>query len=524
MAKYTNFVVKLHEIQNAIKNIDSRLEVLASKYSYSPSDLITICGIAKMRKDMLEKIKECHKNSTFMQHTDYNQKQIKLLLSTMAANLCNVGSKEICLWKEFLENPGFMEGLRSHVQHCAESVKKKARFVRAEAKKEQMAQLAEAKAIEKKINEFTAQASSEAKLLEKLHETALSVSRNRRRVANELEKRYIGRLNGLRKSSPLAHSILEEALIESKTHQEYKRERLPCPDLNYYLNASALLLSLAEMNPGKNPDEVLHNRTWKQGISLQDMLDTQIHANAFLLELFEKYGLGEEIRNYMDHFLYLKAKGFDIESDPVELNKTDYTNTKINVTYWVSVDLAASQRVLNLKLGNSKTILHVPMPGLSLPAEDFLIDRSENEEILGKKYELDYFVPKVAPNDSLADLYVKISEAALQDLPKFRQIQAKIRSKDMKSAHFLSTLVQKEPLAGCVSNTLGENLPHILSAENTLIGGLKAKYPNFEAEAKETGEYAKQKIAMKLMHEINRTLPYWVARCAQKIAEQSKQA
>lgn len=516
--KYERLMRKAQEITNRVRAIDHRMEKLASKAICQPEDFTSICQVAVMRLELLRALRELHSGAECFNHMDYNCGLMKTIIATMAANLCRVSDEEIKLWQKLWGGQNFQQHLKGRLERVKEELDSQNRALkkkkvigaieeqRKDDLKDRVKQLEKAP---KDIRNFIEAVGKENALIAGMHEAARSGHSDRNVRVKQLEEKLVARISGLQSYSPALHKILIEAYHESKSHQEYKRGRRLCQDMNYYLSASELLYSIFETD-GTQEHE--------------GRLQAYLKENAMLFNLFEKYGLRDEIMMHLGMFLHIKERPFDIESDALAIQKSGYSGTILVVKYALGTDTASGERCINLTFGNHALSVVLPPP-MALEQAQAASKKSLSEELYGDSFPLHFVLgDENVKADALGTIYEKIATASLGGLPKFREIRERLRHKSLGTAHFPYLLAHRKKLAGCTSNVFGENQPEALGGQNSFMDALRANYPNFEKEAREADDYLFHKTTIRLFRELNRTLPYWFERCIEEMAKKSAQA
>ncbi|MEM4348637.1 MAG: hypothetical protein QXN37_03650 [Candidatus Anstonellaceae archaeon] len=480
-SKYNVMMRNMRDLYNKISIIDKKIQALSSKLSYSAYDLISICELGQMRKDLLLQLRKIYRNVEPLTHKPEELNHLRMIISTMAANLCKIVPEEYTLWESFLSsghlvNPSFQSKLAKF------KAKEKVDLQR----------------LFSEITYFIRYASLEHETIQKMKQDASSSPQKYSGRIKELEKMLASKINSLKHISPLAHFVLSEAYIDSKSHLEYKLGGMMCEDPFYYLNSTDLLLAKFILAPKEE-------RT-----AVAEQLTKQVAENAKILQLLQKYGLQRQILDSIEPFLYLKEKAFDLESNPFSKLEEGFRGKSIEVFYKTAME-PDGRTSIYYRLGN--LVEKVPIP---LPAEISASEKIGPEAVYGDKFDLDFLLSTNVQDKSLAEIYTLIYQALPSDFSSFFAIQQSLRSEDLSTSYFLSTF-SKSQFSGCISN-IGEIAPSFLDKDtNTLINGLRSFYPNYKKEVGELVDFFLDKIRLRIFREINRSTFFWISICARNI-------
>ncbi len=530
---YAFFNSRMHRIHELVDSTDRTLDRLLLKRTYENNDLLSICALADTRQELLALFKELYAEAKKFKEAAHHAEHVKAIVVTMACNLCRIGREEAGLWGELVSHRDFKKALNDRIRNlknelsCLRNVIKFDRRLAAEnGDNEKAGKLEDAvQRCDKllgRVSSFCKASNAEADAISRLEGLTKLGTQDRKARISALEARLVSEIfDNVYLVSPSIHSILTEAYHESRTHQSYKRRRPLCQNLHYYLPTSELLF--AEMET-----------TGKSGASAR--MKTFLSENHQLYALLEKHGLRDEIMAHMGKFLHIKERPFDIESDAMAIQQSGHAGRKLQMRYKLGRD-ASGARQLTLSPATSEEAgllgmaegesLRVPVGDYLPHEENFSRDKGLSEELYGDKFDLDFILQQVqTKQQSLGEIYHEVYVLASTDLPRFRMVQQNLRTKSLDTAHFVYLLTQKRTLTGCVSSQLGENLPLAIGKEgeeNHFLELIGRFYPNFMGEASETDDFLLQKTAHMLLKELNRTMPYWVGRCVEKMKEASGQ-
>ena len=496
----------IRDIIYEIDKIDRAVDSLNSKSYYSPHDLARLCDIGELRCLILEKYGALYAEVGELHHAPCNVAQLKMHILNMASNGCEAGAEEPALWNRLLSMKNFTEACGKYLLKCESELaaykKRKHTDPLEQGKLEKKAELAGK--IAERIKAFASMAAEEDCLFEGYRLTAAAGTEKEKDEIADLEREIIGMLVKLASLSPSISSILTGAYFDSKSHVAYKKDMPLSHDMHYYLPSAELLFEIASSGNGA-----------KHAGQLQKYLE----ENAALYKMLEEHGMKEEIMEHLGHFLYSRQKGFDLESDAISEQKEGYRGKTITVKYRVGVSKSGDKRELNLKIGD--ITLHPELPSPMVYEEGFLPDERVSETLYGKKNSFHQTIEKYNKDGSLSELYTSVTNMAGAKGESFAKVSSSLRSKDLATPYFPYTFYEKEDLAGLVTNFIGNNPPGLLHMESDLDKQLRDYCEkngfNFEEIGFEVEKYKDQKIALLLFKEMNRTLPYWLTKLAEKI-------
>ncbi|MEM4554628.1 MAG: hypothetical protein QXT25_02150 [Candidatus Anstonellaceae archaeon] len=475
--KYEDIMRRMREVYNKIRVIDKKMLTLSSKLSYSPYDFLAVCELGQMRRDLLLLLRKIYKDVEFLSHKTEEVNHLRMIISTMAANLCKIVSDEYRLWETFLSSGYLFEP----------SFQKNLAKLKAKEKPD----------IQKlyyRISSFIRYAELEDENIQKMRQDASSSPQKYFSKSNNLEKDLASKIDSLRDISPLAHFVLSEAYIDSRSHLEYKFGGNMCEDPFYYLNSTDLLLAKLMIAPNEE----------KQAAAEQ--LRKQVAANASVFGILEKYGLKSQILNSIEPFLYLKEKAFDLEFNPFSKLEEGFRGKSIEVSYRTAVE-SDGKMYIYYQLG--QIVEKVPIP---TPSEISASEKIGPEAVYGDKFDLDFVLQNQVTGKPLSEIYTIIYSSLPSDFSTFLTVQQSLRFEDLSTSYFLSTF-PKSHFGGCISN-IGEVPPSFLDKNtNTLIDGLKAIYPNYQNEVKQLVDFFLDKMRLRIFRELNRSTLFWISSC-----------
>ncbi|MCX8196933.1 MAG: hypothetical protein N3G80_01305 [Candidatus Micrarchaeota archaeon] len=491
-SQYYSVLGTLRLIHEQIAKIDKKMTNLSSKIYYSAEDFISVCELGEMRADLLKMLKSLYKSISKVSHKREVLNHLKMIIATMAANLCKVLPSEYGLWEQFYSS-GQLSALLSSYQQRHKSSTTSA------------ISIDEAK-VESSVLLFISKSKEEWQKIKDMKQNSSKSPYEYSGKSKELEAKLASEISSLSDISPLAYFILSEAYIDSKTHLEYKFGGMLCKDPYYYLNSSDLLLASLMLSP---PDKKKH---------YLDLLSQKVERNAQLFGLFEKYGLREEIFAQIEPFLYLKEKAFDLESNPFAKVEKGYRGKSIEVTYKTAVENGDQYIIYQI----SNIVRKVKIPP---PTYDSSFEKTGKEVLYGDKFDLDFVLQKDnVSRHRLPDIYVAIFNSIPKDFSLFFKIQQSLRSEDLSTSYFISTF-SKSNFGGYFSN-IGETPPAFLesSYKNTLLEGIKSHYSNYRTESGELVDFFLDKMKLRIFRELNRSINYWAVSCSRSIMknQQSK--
>jgi hypothetical protein len=180
--------------------------------------------------------------------------------------------------------------------------------------------------------------------------------------------------------------------------------------------------------------------------------------------MYQQFGTNKAIRDEIirdiEALLYLEPKGFDLEVESAYWAKNGNTQIEKKVEYWFTIENEAEGTQTNfLNLKFSERLKTFEVFG-GLPFESgFELETSKkpnipmDEEIYGKKMPMHSVIPGLVEGDDLGAVYRKVYEGANMDNNNFSKVQKALREGDMKSGHFLSTLMGGNWKASLVRNS-----------------------------------------------------------------------
>ncbi len=501
-SKHESFMFTLKEVRNTVMAIDRKMQALYLKPTYAAVDLVFLCELGEMRRKVLESLASLYESVGAISHFDHNSSHLKAIVATMSVNLCKIDSGEMALWKELAESSAFSSIISNYKNYLSKRCMNSPKRAR---RKELKRQEKEAGKIKDRIKTFATDAAKESESLRRMQNEASINPFDYSGKSKEMEQQLIDKIISLEKISPAVYSIISGAYASSKSHMEYKFGGKLCHDPYHYLTPSELLFTLSELDP--------------QG-AFNERLANHLQANARLFGILEKHGLRSEILGHIDPLLHLKEKAFDLDTDPISHKEKGYRGNDIQLHYRIGVDPDSNSQVIHYRDGQMIHSIALPEPANSSPSS-----KSISENFYGDKFDLGFIIElqgQTVESLELGQIYSKINEIASRDLPAYREIQARIRSQDLSTAHFLSTFTAKKKISGCVSN-LGDNPPRVLDEHtNTFLSALRERYQSYNKDNATTTGYTLQKTNIRIFRELNRTLPYWVLACAERIAKQSQ--
>ncbi|VVC02041.1 Uncharacterised protein [uncultured archaeon] len=475
------FDENFHALVGLVDSVDAEMKKMKGWLTNDPEQWFSgLCRLSAKRSKILNHIQLLEGASAEVSHEKHISNQLRLMLANMAVNLCSVSREEIAMWNELYSN------------------KKVAAFLK---------ETKDGKAIYRKIRDFTEAAKDEAKNIEKFVAKASTEESEYKQKSEELSDEMVRHIRKLEGISPLAAKRLDDIYASSKRHVSYKQWERFSPNIQdaYFSRLSLLMLLRDKFEPAR------YERIERD----------YLQQNARLYSLFgENEQLRKEIMEDLQSLLYVQKKGFDLETYAGRLAKNRLGDTEVDVEYSLSVDPASKANILNLKFKNNQipVELYSPLPydpDYKLPIPESPPQRSPDEELYGKKYDLEQIIGRVSQQESLGTIYEKLFRIATANPEQYDKVKKKLETMDMESAHFLSTLTDREFQSGCVTNILGRNMPTLLSdkAENTLLSFLRQEYPDFDKDAMEVKDYIIQTLATRALNRLNSSLPYYMERC-----------
>lgn len=453
--------------------------------------LSAICRLSHRRNKVLGHLRELEKLAEVFHHEDHYKKQLHMVLANISVNLCRINKAESDGWRELLSS--------EQVKRLFQGSK-------------------EWKGAQKKIKKFIAESEKEQELVKAL-ESSVSLERSAyKQKVDSLSALLLEKIKKIGEYSPLVSQRLMNAYTASRRHVAYKqRERLSPHVEDAYLPRIRLLLALNEATPQPIRDSLLKK---------------YVRQNVELFNTFaEQSQLNREIIMDIVSLLHVQKKGFDLESQSKKLHNTSFDDKLIDVQYSITVanvGTAESPRyadVLNLEFMNRQ--LQVPLKTL-LPYEqgfaaaevEPVSQKSIEEELYGKRLPLSEVVKDLNSGDKLGAIYEKLIATATSNDELYARVREKIESSGMDTAHFLSTLTDREASSGCVTNRLGRNMPVVLTKEDSkdMLRQLKAEYPDFEKDSSEVAEYIRITLAKRAVRWLQSSIPHYMMRYAEIVA------
>jgi|GEM_PF-4085347 len=496
----------MRELKNLVGGADRKIDALISKTNPSKEDIASIGELAEMRKSMLGILAEAYRAADSLHHAGYNSTHIKIIICTMAANLCKISELETATWAELAGHPGFKDmvsDLQKHLRYI------RSRSTTLPSLKDELKAIEKSSGrLPKRLGEFLGLASTDQRAISALYESAMAGRGDFKGKLKAEETKLRGIFDEIKKLSPAVHYILAEALAESKSHNDYKMMRQLCADPYYYLAVPELLFSLAAVNR-MDP--------------YRARLAEYLQENVEIYDIISAAGLEKQVLDRLGAFLYMKEKAFDMESDPDSIRALGYTTREIPVYYRLGLGQVGVPSINLTFLGNTLSIPLLPLDYQSGAPSTKGLD----EEIYGDRLDL-YLYLKLSSNEelrslSLGKIYESVVKNASTDFSRFQEVQSLLRHKSLKTGHFLSTLTASKKYAGCVLKGSGENPPQVLGMPNTMVEALGVIYPSdYRRHSDETFEFMLQKANIRLFREMNRELPYWISLASDRLHETAK--
>jgi hypothetical protein len=473
---YADLFLKIKNLIENLENIDRKIENLLFKpYLEKKETLESITQILKQRKEMYNLLKNIYQIVGTIAHEKEHNLYPKTVVATIIVNLCKISDKEIEAWKEVGEQ------LKS--QHR----------------------------LHNKILTFIENAIGDEKTIYKMKTKSDEGSSNFKENLKGLEEELEQIIEKIKENSEAIGEILFEAYSETKSHNDYKMKIKLLEDPHYYLAVSELLFTIAQIKGIEKYKERLNN---------------YLKENVEIYKLADELGLTEEIKNHIKRFEYIKEKGYDIEADPKLLRKQNFSGKEIIVSYKPAFN-QNNQPVLSLDYGN--TTIEVPILE-NISFENFQTKSSDIEEnIYGVRFSLEEQIGKKEVN--VQEIYEYVTTKASENLNRFLAIKKEFEEKKL-GPHFISTIIYPGKLDGVLmkinyNNSSENNSSEILKIKPTILNknntNIKEKlediFPTYQEASDEAFDYLFQKQSIRIFRELNRTLPYWVLKIAEKLAE-----
>ncbi|HIH30381.1 TPA: hypothetical protein HA243_03205 [Candidatus Micrarchaeota archaeon] len=444
-----------------------------------------ICSIASKRARLYDELKNIEYQAITLYHETPIQNNLQLLIAEIGANLCRIGEHEIALWRQLSANKQFKEAANS-VRNGQDRNKREAREF--------------ARKIHKSIGTFVSAAEQENARISELSGNAADRTKHFKATMADLDRDLLDNINELAKYAPATSSILLETYKNARTHVRYKQgEFISSVDLMYYLPC------------------VLQAHAQEKVLTAKVKEYLQANEKAFDALSPE---LRDQVLSHIDRLLYVRERGFDMfYTDLNWLLKKNFHHDELTVLYKANIETdQKGNPSTQLSLEFNKRLLTVPLSivsknGQYQPEHD---ERDMNKKIYGDKYELADIIPEVNGSNQLGKIYSELYKVCFNNWGKFRQISNAIENSDMSSPYFLATLTRSYTKAGLVSSTGGFNTPgmlrDVLSGPDTFEDNLRSLYPETDLNKikQELDEFARWKVAVNILEELTRTLPYWI--------------
>jgi hypothetical protein len=151
------------------------------------------------------------------------------------------------------------------------------------------------------------------------------------------------------------------------------------------------------------------------------------------------------------------------------------------------------------------------------------------ENIYGVRFSLEDQIGK--KEVKAQEIYEYVTTKASENLNRFLAIKKEFEEKKL-GPHFISTIIYPGKLDGVLmkinyNNSSENNSSEILKIKPTILNknntNIKEKLDNifltYKEASDESFDYLFQKQSIRIFRELNRTLPYWVLKIAEKLAE-----
>ena len=517
----------IHIVDNLI---DDKLSNLLRKVEPGAKELLVgICEIAQMRNDVLSRLVKLYALDQQLARSRQAQ-AIRQKIRDIAANIGKVTQTEVELLKEIQKDEKFAFACKTYLTYCKNNLQtynnqfkisfpgfkgKKANLAKDPKEEERLKRLLnEAANIESRIKNFRELGANEYSSLLNLQKSSKDSVESVKKAVDSRDAGIAQCITDIGNAAPALGHLLREVNESLKEHPSYKRGEPVAKDPGYYLTPMGIAASLDAVATEKSHAE---------------MVEAQAKGYSKLYALFEKFGLKQGVLAHLDQFLYSSQKGFDLEVD----TSTKGRGTEMEVPYWEANSPDNKDRLLCFKIAGRQFSVRIPPPEEIEAQQDFIGKKSLKEIVIGGYTPLEVALPGITKDSPLAEIYLKAFELANlsnkqidpetnKEMEVFEIVQRDIRNKSLKTSYLLLSLVDKDPLAGCRTNFAGNNLPAVLSPDETLLDSIQKNYPNPDMELENFFHYLEKKRAKRLLDEFNRTLPYWALEYAKRSVPPAK--
>ena len=479
---------QMGSVISSIMKVDDALKKAKTSARRDPAYWAeSLSRLAVHRKEILFSLNELDSMLQNALSDAAQKRQVSLILSNIAVNLCKVSMEEVGMWKELIAKMGSF------------SLWKKTRF----------------KCLKNDAKEFMAAGKAEAEKIAKISRGVSSFKHESKKRKADHNRRISELILELKNFSPGMESYLSQIYADTLNHVNYKQGETLNPTIeDSYLSRLRLLMFM------------------RDGMGRGEYIETMGRYVSQNADLFRQFWKAKELRKEIIHDLiplfYIQSKAFDLESDADQIVRNNHQYSSVNIDYFLSVQPdekgAGRTNVLNIRhIGYTMPVSiygKLPYEEGFVPVYNEVRGKSEFREIYGSRIRHEEFSGGIKSGDA-GSYYSELFKFAISESRRLDAIGKKLSHADMETPHFLLSLSESEHHSGVVTDRLGRNLPLGINekTENTLTKGIVAEYGQEEVDKarEDLAWYAQKKVARRVVRYLHANLAYYMSRYAELI-------